>query len=67
MDLAALLPIFQILTLVSIIVLTLYGVVLGFHWYSYGEKTGSATTLMIIYVTGSVLCIIGMALSLMLF
>ncbi len=67
MDLAALSPIFQIFTLLSIIILTLYGVVLGYHWYSYGEKKSSATTLMIIYISGSVLCIAGMALSLALF
>ena len=61
---ATLTTIFEILILLLVIILTLYGVVLGYHWYSYGGNNGTATTMLIVYGVGSVLLLLGMTATL---
>lgn len=64
MDIASLVPVFEIMILLLVITFTLYGVVLGYHWYSYGGNNATATTMLMVYGAGCSLLLLGMTMSL---
>lgn len=42
---------------IAILLMTLYGLVLGYHWFRFGSSKKMSTTAMMIYVGGSVVLI----------
>ena len=43
-----------------ILCLTLYGLALGYHWFSYGASRKTSMTAVIIYISGCIALIIGL-------
>lgn len=53
----------EIIILFVVLVLTLYGVALGYHWYSYGASKQAAFKAVTIYTIGSIVLILGLVIS----
>lgn len=50
----------ELMIYLIILFLTLYGVALGYHWYSYGDSKATSTTTMTIYVAGSIALVLAL-------
>lgn len=45
------------------LILTIYGVILGYHWLNYGASRKTAITALTVFVCGSVVLLLGMIIS----
>jgi len=44
----------ELLIYLSLLIFTVYTVILGYHWFSYGASRSTSVTAMIIFLSGAI-------------
>lgn len=54
----------ELILYLVILTLTLYGVALGYHWFTYGATRSTSMNAMIVYILGSLVLVLTMVTAL---
>lgn len=53
----------QLFIYISLLVFTIYTVILGYHWFSYGASAKTSTTAMAVFLIGAILLFISLVMT----